>query len=172
MYEINFHTKISSAWFAGLSIVFLVFSVFWSIWEYEIKFHTKGFGRESTKFFAYENFFFYSMRLFLHYFTLERLRIFEVLNLKKKQKSEVTKTLEQSGLEPETIRSRIFSLFTSAICELTNAGGQNWWNCFGDRHRLSVPAVRLQAFATHRDKAFVTHFSSRETVVSKLFFLG
>ena len=28
MYEINFHTKIFSAWFAGLSIVFSTFSVF------------------------------------------------------------------------------------------------------------------------------------------------
>ena len=61
MYEINFHTKISSAWFTGLSIVFSSFSGFWSIWEYEIKFHTKGFGQKSTKFFAYENFFLYSM---------------------------------------------------------------------------------------------------------------
>ena len=60
MYEINFHTKISSAWFTGLSIVFSSFSGFWSVWEYEIKFHTKGFGRKSTKNFAYENFFLYS----------------------------------------------------------------------------------------------------------------
>ena len=28
MYEINFHTKISSAWFTGLSIVFSSFPVF------------------------------------------------------------------------------------------------------------------------------------------------
>ena len=60
MYEINFHTKISSAWFTGLLIVFSSFSGLGSILEYEIKFHTKGFGRKSTKFFAYENFFLYS----------------------------------------------------------------------------------------------------------------
>ena len=56
MYEINFHTKISSAWFAGHSIVFSSFSVFWSTWEYEIKFYTKGFGRKSTKFFRLRKF--------------------------------------------------------------------------------------------------------------------
>ena len=42
----------------------------------------------------------------------------------KRKKSEVTKTSEQSGLEPETICSRIFGLFTWAICDLTNAGGK------------------------------------------------
>ena len=49
-------------------------------------------------------------------------RIFKVINLKRK--SEIKKTLEQSSLEPETIRSRIFGLFPWAICELTNAGGK------------------------------------------------
>ena len=62
MYEISFHTKFSSTWFAGLSIVSASFYVFWSTWEYEIKFHTKGFGRKSTKSFAYENFLLYSTR--------------------------------------------------------------------------------------------------------------
>ena len=61
------------------------------------------------------------MQLFLHYFKLETLRMFQVFNLKMK-KSEETKTSEQSGLEPETIRSRMFGLFTWAICELMNAG--------------------------------------------------
>ena len=62
MYEINFHTKISDAWFTGLSIVFSSFSGFRSIWEYEIKFKAKGLGRKSTNFFAYENFFLYSTK--------------------------------------------------------------------------------------------------------------
>ena len=43
----------------------------------------------------------------------------------KRKKSEVPKISEQSWLEAETIRSRIFGLFTWAICELTNAGGKN-----------------------------------------------
>ena len=43
---------------------------------------------------------------------------------------------------------------------------------FGERHQLPIPVLRLQAFATHRDEAFVSHFSSRETVVSELIFLG
>ena len=60
MYEISFHTKFSSTWFAGHSIVSCSFYLFLSIWEYENKFHTKGLGWKSTKFFAYENFFLYS----------------------------------------------------------------------------------------------------------------
>ena len=63
MYEINIHVKFSSAWFAGLSIVSSTFSFLWSISECEIKFHTKRFGRKSTKIFAYENFFFHSSTL-------------------------------------------------------------------------------------------------------------
>ena len=51
----------------------------------------------------------------------EDLEFFEVLNLKRKK---VTKTPERSGLEPKTIRSRIFGLSTWAICELTIAGGK------------------------------------------------
>ena len=58
--QINFHTKFSSTWFPALSIVSSSFHFLSSIWEYEIKFHTKGFLAKSTKFFAYENFFFYS----------------------------------------------------------------------------------------------------------------
>ena len=46
------------------------------------------------------------------------------------------------------------------------------WNHFGDRHWLPVPALRLQAFASHRHKAFVSCFSSRERVVSELILLG
>ena len=49
---------------------------------------------------------------------------------------------------------------------------KNRWNHFGDCHRLPVPGLRLQAFATHRHKVFVSPFSSRETVVSELIFLG
>ena len=60
MYEINFHTKFSSTWFPALSIVSSRFHFLSSIWECEIKFHTKGFRAKSTKFFVYENFFSYS----------------------------------------------------------------------------------------------------------------
>ena len=35
-----------------------------------------------------------------------------------------------------------------------------------------LPALRLQAIATHRHKAFVSRFSSRETVMSEVIFLG
>ena len=59
-HEINIHTKFSSTWFAGLSIVSSCFYSFWSFREYEIKFHTTGFEGKSMNFFAYENFFFYS----------------------------------------------------------------------------------------------------------------
>ena len=51
MYEINFHTKFSSTWFAAFSIVSSSFHFLSSIWEYERKFHTKGFSTEK-----YENF--------------------------------------------------------------------------------------------------------------------
>ena len=44
--------------------LFLLFS---SFREYEIKFHTKGFGRKSTKIFDYENFFFYSSKIIRSY---------------------------------------------------------------------------------------------------------
>ena len=57
-YEINFRTKFSSNWFTGLSIVTSCFYFFWSLWGYDIKFHTKDFEQRSTKYFAYENFFF------------------------------------------------------------------------------------------------------------------
>ena len=43
---------------------------------------------------------------------------------------------------------------------------------FGDRHRQPVPVLRLQAFATHWDEAFVSRFSSRATVVSELILPG
>ena len=46
MYEINFYTKFSPSWFADVSQTSSGFYVFW----YEIKFHTKGFGRKSTEF--------------------------------------------------------------------------------------------------------------------------
>ena len=59
---INFHTKFSSTWLADLSIISSCVYFLWSFREYKIKFHTKGFGRTSTKFFAYENFFFYSIQ--------------------------------------------------------------------------------------------------------------
>ena len=51
---------------------------------------------------------------------------------------------------------------------------KNRWNYFGERHqlRIPVPALRLQAFTTHRRQAFVWRFLSRETVVSELIFLG
>ena len=40
-------------------------------------------------------------------------------------------------------------------------------------HYLSpVPALHLQAFTTHRDEAFLSRVSNRETVVSELIFLG
>ena len=55
-YEINFDTNFSSTWFAGLSIVSSCFHSLWSFREYEIKFHTKGYERKSTKFFAYAKF--------------------------------------------------------------------------------------------------------------------
>ena len=58
------------------------------------------------------------------------LKIFKSSIWKRKKKSEVTKTSEQSGLEPETIRWRIFGLFASAICELTNAGGKKSMKSF------------------------------------------
>ena len=62
-----------------------------------------------------------NIRYFLHYFTSRRLRIFLSPQFEKKR---VTKTPERSGLEPKTIRSRIFGLSTWAICELTIAGGK------------------------------------------------
>ena len=38
--------------------------------------------------------------------------------------------------------------------------------------QLPVPALRLQAFATQRGEAFASRFSSRETVLGELIFLG
>ena len=59
-YEIYFHIKFSSTWFADLSMVSSCFYFFQSFREYEIIFYTKDFGRKSKKFFAYKNFFIYS----------------------------------------------------------------------------------------------------------------
>ena len=44
-------------------------------------------------------------------------------------------------------------------------------NHLGDRHRLSAPALYLQAFASHRDEAFVSRFKVERPVVSELIFL-
>ena len=65
----------------------------------------------------------YCIRLF---FIISHRKDFEFLSPQlEKKKGKVTNTLEQSGLEPETTRSRIFvDLSTWAICELTNAGGK------------------------------------------------
>ena len=49
---------------------------------------------------------------------------------------------------------------------------KNRWNHFGGRQKLLIPALPLQAFTRHRHKAFVSRFSSRETVVNELIFLG
>ena len=49
-YEIIFHAKFSSTWFAGLSIFSSCFYSFWSCREYEIKFHANGFERKSNDF--------------------------------------------------------------------------------------------------------------------------
>ena len=64
-----------------------------------------------------------NMWLLLHYFTPERLIDFLSPQFEKEKKWS-KKTSEQRGLEPETIRSKIFGLFTWAICELMNEGGK------------------------------------------------
>ena len=96
--------------------------------------------------------------LFRHYFHTGKTSNFVSTQFEKEKRNEVTKTSQQSGLEPETVRTRTFGLFTWAIWdyELTNAGGKIRRNHFGGRHRPPVPALRLQAFATHRHKAFVS----------------
>ena len=50
---------------------------------------------------------------------------------------------------------------------------KNRRNNFSDPtdYLLAVPALCLQAFATHRHKTFVSRFSNGETVMSELFFL-
>ena len=89
---------------------------------------------------------------FLHYFTSKRLWSFLSPQFEKKK---VTKTPERSGLEPKTIRSRIFGLSTWAICELTIAGGKSLSNHFGpDGQGQPVPAFQR---SLHRD----TTLSSR-----------
>ena len=100
-----------------------------------------------------------NIRYFLHYFTSERLRIFLSPQFEKKK---VTKSPERSGLEPETIRSRIFGLSTWAICEFTIAGGKKsikplWTG------QPRTTCTGIAALATQRHDAFVSHFSSRRT---------
>ena len=63
MYEIYFIPNFLPPCLQAFRSSLLVFPWFWSISEYEIKFHTKRFGRKRTKFFAYENFFFYSTQI-------------------------------------------------------------------------------------------------------------
>ena len=87
------------------------------------------------------------------------LEFFEVLSLKRKKE---TKTPEKSGLEPKTIRLRIFGLSTLAICELTIAGGKKSIKPF----RTGQPRTTCTSIAvltTQRHDAFVSHFSRRRT---------
>ena len=60
-YQINFHAKFSSNRPVGHSNVSSSLHCFSPFRKNEIKFQTKGFARKSTKFFANENFSFYSI---------------------------------------------------------------------------------------------------------------
>ena len=96
---------------------------------------------------------------FLHYFTSKRLRIFISPLFEKKI---ATTTPERSGLEPKTIRSRIFSLSTWAKCQLTIAGGKKSIKPFRTGQPRTTCAS-IAALATQRHNALVSHFSSRRT---------
>ena len=145
MYELNFHTKISSAWFTGLSIVFSSFSGFWSIWADEIKFHTKGFGRKSTKFFAYENFFLYSSLL------LHCLFFFDFwLGLSQWKSSlefkwlKVIKTKKSASVTSNLLPAIIFQQTLSKVitCVIKCQHGFAFHIRIGDTH-LSLPSLTL-----------------------------
>ena len=81
------------------------------------------------------------------------------------KKTEVAKTSEQSGLEAESIRSRIFCIFTLAIdidiCDLTNAGRKK----IDETISVTATGYLFQhcacKFAVHRDKAFISSFSNK-----------
>ena len=96
---------------------------------------------------------------FLHFFTSRRHRIFLSPQFEKKK---VTKTPERSGLEPKTIRSRIFGLSTWAICELTIAGGKKSIKPFRTGQPRTT-CTSIAALDTQGHDAFVPHFSSRRT---------
>ena len=88
-----------------------------------------------------------------------RAIIVQMVYLKRKK---VTKSPERSKLEPEIIRSRIFSLSTWAICEFTIAGGKKSIKPFRTRQPRTT-CTSIAALATQRHGAFVSHFSSRRT---------
>ena len=86
------------------------------------------------------------MQLFLHYFTPERLRIFQVLNLKKKKKwsnkdfgAERTWTGDHSLKNPSSIHLGYLRVDEYRWKKIE-------WNHFGDRHRLPVPALHRLLF--------------------------
>ena len=87
---------------------------------------------------------------------------------KTKKKSEITKTSEQSRLEPETIRSRIFGLSIWAICELTNAGGKKIYETI----LVTITHYLYQHCACKRLLRTETKLSFRDnSVVGELIFL-
>ena len=94
----------------------------------------------------------------------------------RRKKNEVTKTSEQSGVEPDrdhslkNLQSIDLGYLRVDKCrrnskEIDETISVTVTNC------LYLPALRWQAFATRRDEAFVSCFSSRESVVSELIFL-
>ena len=98
-----------------------------------------------------------NMQFFLHCFTPERFRIFYVLNLIKKKWSNKDFGVERTWSEDHSLKN-LRSIHLAYLRVDDCRWKKNHGNHLGDRHWLPAPALHLQAFASHRDEAFVSRF--------------